>query len=256
VYHEQGFGDSINMARYVPLLACMGARVILEVQPPLKPLMSRIEGAAAVVATGEPLAAFDYHCPLMSLPLAFGTVPGTIPAQVPNLSAAPERVAAWATRLPIAGRLRVGVNWCGNPAFPEDRKRSMTLDAVASLLTVSGVDFVSLNPGIRREDAARLTSLPSVRHLASEFRNFADTAAAIAALDLVLTTDTAIAHLAGAMAKPVWVMVSSAPDWRWAGDGETTPWYPTARLFRQPAPGTWGAVVERVRAELTALASR
>lgn len=256
LYGEQGLGDSINMIRYVPLLARQGARVIVDVPPPLQRLMSQVDGAAIVAASGKPLPPFDFHCPLMSLPLAFGTEPSTIPADVPYLAAAPERVAAWVARLPTGGGLRVGVNWCGNPVFADDRRRSMKLDQFAPILMTSGVDFVSLNPGIRHEDAARLAAMPHVSHLASEFRDFADTAAVIAGLDLILTTDTAIAHLAGAMAKPVWIMVSSSPDWRWAGDGETTRWYPTVRLFRQPAPGNWARVLENVRRELTALAAR
>ena len=255
VYGEQGLGDSINMVRYVPLLARQGARVILDVPPPLQRLLSQVDGAALVAASGELLPPFDFHCPLMSLPLAFGTGPGTIPADVPYLTAAPERAAAWAARLPAAGGLRVGVNWCGNPAFADDRRRSMKLDQFAPVLKLAGVDFVSLNPGIRHEDAARLAGMPHVSHLASDFRDFADTAAVIAGIDLILTTDTAIAHLAGAMAKPVWIMVSSSPDWRWAGEGETTRWYPTARLFRQPVPGDWAAVLEKVLRELAALSA-
>jgi len=258
LYPEQGLGDSIQMVRYVPVLARQGARVVLEVPPPLKALMSRVEGAARVVASGEPVSSFDYHCPLMSLPLAMGTEPDTIPAHVPYLTAAPDDVATWATRLPSVsdGRLRVGINWCGNPAFRDDRNRSMTLDGIMPLLDVPGIDFVTLNPGIHPQDARRLSAIPHVSHVAAGFRDFSDTAAVAASLDLVVTTDTAIAHLAGAMARSLWIMLAAAPDWRYALDAGRNRWYPTARLFRQIVPGDWSPVVESVRRELAALAAR
>ena len=258
LYAEQGIGDSIQMVRYAPLIANTGARIVLEVPTTLKGLMSQVEGVATVVASGEPIPAFDYHCPLMSLPLALGTEFETIPAQVPYLTAAPDQVRRWAARLPptSADRPRVGINWCGNPAFRDDRIRSMTLDQFAPVLATVGIDFISLNPGIRSEDAHRLAGQPNVSHIGADFRDFADTAAVIANLDLVISTCTSIAHLAGALGRPLWTMLAHAPDWRWALDAETSRWYPTARLFRQPSPGDWAGMVETVRQALSALAAR
>jgi hypothetical protein len=223
----------------------MGAVIVLEVPPPLKGLMLQVKGAASVIARGELIPAFDYQCPLMSLPLAFKTRPDTIPAGVPYLVADQERVKAWSARLPSSGRLRVGMNWHGNPEFRGDQVRSMTLDQFAPLLATPGVDFFCLNPGISSGDANRLAAMPNVFHIAAEFSDFSDTAAVMADLDVIVTTDTSVAHLAGALGRPLWIMLSYVPDWRFGLDAESNRWYPTARLFRQPAAGDWGAVLNR-----------
>lgn len=256
VQAEQGLGDVLYAVRYVPLLAQSGARVVLQVHPPLKDLLSRLAGVAAIVGKGEPTPPFDCQCPVMSLPYALKTEPGSIPADVPYVKAPPERVAQWRDRLPEEGKLRVGLVWCGNPAFKENRRRSLELTQVAPLFAIPGVAFYSLNPGIGANDVAALVARPNVRHIGNEFRDFSDTAAAVALLDLVLTSDTSVAHLAGAMGRPVWIMLGFSPDWRWASDRDHSPWYPTARLFRQATPGDWAGVIEQVAGELVALSCR
>jgi len=168
----------------------------------------------------------------------------------------PERLAQWRARLRASGRLRAGIVWCGNPAFKEDRRRSLKLAQIAPILRSPDVSFVSLNPGIGAAEVAALAAHPNVLHLGSQLRDFADTAAVVAQLDLVVTSDTSVAHLVGAMGHPVWIMLGFAPDWRWAHDRDRSSWYPSARLFRQSSPGDWADVIERVRAELNALSQR
>jgi tetratricopeptide (TPR) repeat protein len=247
---EQGFGDTVQFVRYVARVADAAAKVVLEVHPELAPLLSRLDAGAAVIARGEPRPAFDVHCPVGSLPLAFGTELATIPAAVPYLTADPDRLAHWHARLPAADRPRIGIVWCGNPNFIGDRTRSMTFADVAPIVAVPEIAFVALNPRLPAADASALAAHPDVVGLAGDFRDFADTAAVIASLDLVITTDTATAHVAGALGRPFWLLLSYSPDWRWLLDREDCPWYPTARLFRQPAPGDWGSAIARVRQEL------
>jgi Glycosyltransferase family 9 (heptosyltransferase) len=218
----------------------------------LKPLLTSLEGAAIVVARGEPLPAFDCHCPVMSLPYAMKTELATIPAEVPYLHAPVERVAHWRERLPQRAERRVGIVWCGNPAFKEDRRRSLKLAQIEPILATADVFFLSINPGISEREQSAVAGHSNVLHLGSELRDFADTAAVVAQLDLVITSDTSVAHLAGAMGRPVWIMLGFAPDRRFAHDREHSPWYPSARLFRQSAPGDWIGVIERVQLELTA----
>ena len=250
LHAEQGFGDTIHFARYVPLVAALGAVVVVETQPALKGLMARLDGVSAVVERGAELPAFDCHCPLGSLPLAFATELATIPAEVPYLAADPERVARWRERLAPRARPHVGIVWCGNPTFRGDRNRSMAFAAFAPILAAVDAAFVTLNPGRTAPDARELASQPDVLDLAPELRDFDDTAAVIAGLDLVVTTDTAVAHLAGALGKPVWILLSASPDWRWLIERADCPWYPSARLFRQSTLGDWDPVIARVRREL------
>ncbi len=249
LHAEQGFGDTINFARYVPI-AARGAKIVLETQPALKGLMARLEGVADVVDRGAALPAFDYHCPLGSLPLAFATELATIPAAVPYVTADPARCAHWRERLPRSGRRVVGIAWCGNPGFRGDHNRSMSFVQFAPIAAAADVAFVTLNPGVSERDVAALATHPDVANLAAEYRDFDDTAAVIACLDLIVTTDTSIAHLAGALGKPVWILLSRSPDWRWLLEREDCPWYPSARLFRQSVLGDWPPVVARVRQEL------
>jgi hypothetical protein len=219
------------------------------VQPELAPLMARLDGSAAVIARGSPRPAFDVHCPVGSLPLALGTELTTIPAAVPYLSADPARVAHWRNRLPAGDRPHVGIVWCGNPGFTGDRTRSMTFAGFAPIVADPDVTFVTLNPGAAA-DAPALAPHPGIVDLAAAFSDFSDTAAVIASLDLVITTDTATAHLAGALGRPTWLLLSHSPDWRWLLDREDCPWYPSMRLFRQPTAGDWHSPVARVRQEL------
>ncbi len=250
LHAEQGIGDTIGFCRYVPMVAERAARVILEVPASLRELLGTLAGGAQIVSQGDALPAFDVHCPLMSLPLAFGTSLGTIPAEVPYLHASPQAAAAWRGRLGPEGRTKIGLVWSGNPNHRNDRKRSI---ALADLLPAfDGIDatFVSLQREIRASDATALFSRPDILHFGPELTNFADTAALASNLDLVVSVDTSVAHLAGAMAKPVWILLPFIPDWRWLLDRDDSPWYPTARLFRQGEARTWNGVVARVGAAL------
>jgi tetratricopeptide (TPR) repeat protein len=248
LYAEQGLGDAIQFVRYVPLVAARGGKVVLAVHAELKPLLRGLAGAG-VFGEGEPLPGFDLRCPLLSLPLAFGTTLETIPAQIPYLEAPPERLARWTPRLPPGSR-RVGLVWSGNPAHQNDRNRSIAFERLAPLLSVAGVQFVSLQKDVRESDAQALRRQPGVVDLGPALDDFADAAAVVSQLDLVITVDTAAAHLAGAMGKPVWILLPFSPDWRWLLDREDSPWYPSARLFRQPTIDDWASVVTRVAQEL------
>ncbi|MGR0188454.1 tetratricopeptide repeat protein [Azospirillum aestuarii] len=249
LHEEQGRGDAIQFVRYAPLVAARGARVLLEVGADLLPLFRGLPGVERVFARGEPLPAFDWQCPLLSLPRAFGTRLETIPAAVPYLTADPARAAAWRERLAGDG-LKVGLVWAGNPQFAGDRERSPGLAALAPLLAVPGCRFFGLQLGPGHDELARRPTPPSFTDLEPEIRDFADTAAIMASLDLVLSSCTAPAHLAGALGVPLWLLLSHAPDWRWLLDRADSPWYPTARLFRQPRPGDWAAVAEEAAAAL------
>jgi tetratricopeptide (TPR) repeat protein len=256
IHAEQGMGDVLYAVRYVSCLGRQGARVVLQVHAALKPLLAGLKGAALVVARGEPLPAFDCQCPVMSLPYAMKTEPATIPAEVPYIHAPADRVSQWRARLPETTASRVGIVWCGNPAFREDRRRSLKLVQIEPILAAADVFFVSLNPGIGDREQAAIAGRSNVLHLGNELRDFADTAAVVAQLDLVITSDTSVAHLVGAMGRPVWIMLGFAPDWRFAHDREQSSWYPTARLFRQSAPGDWAGVIEQVRLALSVLAKQ
>jgi hypothetical protein len=249
LHAEQGLGDTIQFARYVPLVAARGAKVLLEVQPELNSLLSRLQGAAAVVARGEAPPPFDLHCPLGSLPLATKTELQTVPAPTSYLSADEAHLKKWSARLQHVPPPRVAIAWSGNPAHDNDRNRSLPFGALAPLFT-TGASFIGIQRDLRSEDAARLAAETRLIHVGGELDDFNDTAAVLALCDLIISVDTAPAHLGGAMGRPVWVLVPFAPDWRWMLEGETTPWYPTARLFRQHSPGDWDAVIARVAAAL------
>ena len=248
LHAEQGLGDTLQFCRYAPLVAAQGGRVVLEVQKPLVDLMRGLPGVAAVVARGEPLPDFDLHCPLLSLPLAFGTRLDTIPAPIPYLHAPADRAAVWDARLGRK-RPRVGLVWSGNAGHKRDRARSIPLYALMPLFDLDAT-FVSLQKEVRAADAAVLKQTAKMVDAGAELETFADTAALIAQLDLVVAVDTSVAHLAGALGKPVWLLLPTAPDWRWLTVREDSPWYPTARLFRQSDTRAWGPVVTRVRAAL------
>jgi Flp pilus assembly protein TadD len=256
LHADEGFGDAIQFARYVPMVAALGARVILEVQPPIQQLLAEVSGVATCV--GRPSAAslaFDLHCPLGSLPLALKTRLDTIPSAEPYLPAPPvARVKAWEDRLGARNRFRVGLVWSGNPAHKNDHDRSIALDALAPLLDCD-VQFVSLQKGPRDRDQAFLGERPDIVDLTEQLTDFSDTAALISCLDLVISVDTSVAHLAGALGAPVWTMLPFNPDWRWLLDRSDSPWYRSMRLFRQPKRGDWASVVDHVRLELERLVS-
>jgi tetratricopeptide (TPR) repeat protein len=252
LYGEQGFGDAIQFARYVPLVAELGAVVILEVRSALKNLFAGIKGADFVIGEGEELPAFDLHCPLLSLPLAFKTRLETVPANVPYVFAPDERVRAWKERLPDIRMPRIGLCWAGNQDFRADKPRSIGLTPLLPLLGVPGVQFISLQKDLRPGDEDLLRQHPHVVHLGDQLEDFTDTAAVMSLLDLLISSDTAPVHLAGALGRPVWIMLQYSPDWRWLLDREDNPWYPTARLFRQPTASDWDTVVRQVAAALQA----
>ncbi|MGN6570501.1 MAG: tetratricopeptide repeat protein [Pseudolabrys sp.] len=249
LHAEQGFGDSIQMLRYLPLVKARGARVLLELPDSLMPLLGAHAEGVTVFNKGTPLPAFDVHCPLMSLPLAFGTRIDTVPADVPYLFAPSDRVQRMRARLPQPGPRRIGLVWSGKPSHKNDHNRSIALSRLKPLLDVPGTSFVSLQREYRDADLGALGALPILR-LDDAIADFADTAAAIAALDLVIAVDTAVAHLAGSLGKPLWVLLSHIQDWRWLIAREDNPWYPTARLFRQGPEGDWDPVIARVAAAL------
>jgi hypothetical protein len=254
---EQGFGDTLQFCRYAPMLARRGAQVILAVPDPLSRLMGSLRDVHQVVSQDEIVPAFDLHCPLMSLPLAFGTTEETIPWRVPYLEADAEATERWRTIIPTtgnAGGLRVGLVWAGarragQPyAAAIDRRRSMTIADFAPLAAVPDCVFVSLQLGPPARQAAT-APFPLV-DVTDRLTDFADTAALIEVLDLVITVDTAVAHLAGALGKPVWLLNRFDACWRWPRDRDDSEWYPTMRIFRQTAPGDWAGVIRRVAAAL------
>ncbi len=251
LHAEQGLGDTIQFIRYAPLLASRGAKVVCEVQPELLSLLSQFENID-VIAQGEPLPRFDLHCPLLSLPLAFGTGPETIPASVPYLAPPVQRLAHWRDRLPQGGP-RAGFVWSGSPAHKNDRNRSIPLARLAGLIEDPPVRCFSLQSDLRQADSEMLRGLPNLVHLGGELGDFADTAAVIALLDVVVSVDTSVAHLAGAMGKPVLILLPYAADFRWMRSSDDTPWYPSAKLLRQPAFGDWDSVVARLGDELRQL---
>jgi hypothetical protein len=247
---KTGFGDTIQFCRYAPLVAARGARVILEVQEPLRELMRTLDGVAQILARGEPLPDFDLHCPVLSLPLAFGTQVATIPSATPYLRASAAAVRHWSARLGARDRPRIGFAWSGSPLHENDHSRSIGLGSFLQLFAGVDAAFVSLQRDIRAGDAAVLQGRSDVLHFGEEFEDFSDTAAMISNLDLIISVDTGVVHLAGALAKPVWVLLPFVSEWRWLLDREDSPWYPTARLFRQDETRAWDAVIARVRAAL------
>lgn len=238
LHAEQGLGDTLQFCRYVPMVVARGARVILEVQPPLKKLMASLVGGVQIVGTGEPLPAFDLQCPLMSLPLAFKSTPDTVPAPASYLSADAAQVQAVAQRLGPRTQPRIGLVWSGNAAHRNDLNRSMPLATLLSALP-GGVQYHCLQKDIRESDMAVLKNRPDVSHMPDLLQSFDGTAALLDQMDLVISVDTSLAHLAGALGKPCWILLSRAPDWRWLVRRQDCPWYPSARLFRQQAWGQW-----------------
>ena len=256
VHAEQGYGDTIQFVRYIPELLSrlsgrtsrLGLNLVLEIQPELKPLYADMPGVR-VIGRGEPSPRFDFHCPLLEVYRCVLGRRRTIPPAFPGMTPPVERMARWRDRIPGRDRRTIGIAWSGNPKLLRDRQRSIALDRLAPMLDGTGLSVVTLNPGLTEEEEKQLAPLGIV-HLAKQFTDFADTAAVIAQLDLVISVDTAVAHLAGALGKPVWILLPFVPDWRWMLDREDSPWYPTARLFRQPRSGDWDSVIARVKREL------
>jgi len=255
LHAEHGLGDTLQFVRYVPLVQARGGKVVLEVQPRLHRLLAETPGATGVVRRGGTLPEVDWQCPLLSLPLAFATNLNSIPAMIPYIHPDPARVTAWGERM--AGKaLRIGLVWGGSPTFPHERWRSIPLEQLAPLTNLEGTTFYSLQMGPAAVQVKQLGSRVRLIDLQYEQEDLADTAAIVANLGLVISVDTSVAHLAGAMGKPLWVLLHKSPDWRWLLEREDSPWYPTARLFRQSTLGNWQDVVARVTGELRELVAR
>ena len=249
IYGEQGLGDSLQFCRYALMAEARGAKVILEAPRELFTLMITLKGPTTLIEQGNELPNFDLHCPLMSLPLAFKTTVSTIPAAMPYLYSDTEKQAIWHERLGAKTKLRVGLAWSGSSQHKNDLNRSIPLALFASLLELP-IEFHALQKEIRAEDAAFLADTAAIRTHQDELLDFSDTAALIVEMDLVISVDTSVAHLAGALATPVWLLLPYMPDFRWMLDRSDSPWYPTARLFRQPVIDDWGSVLSAVADEL------
>ena len=247
LHAEQGFGDTIQFVRYVPLVAGRGAQVIVECRKELVPLLQHVEGVQQVIVYGEKLPEFDVHCPILSLPLIFDTSPDTIPARVPYIIADARSAENWEGRLRLHGTgYRIGLAWSGRAEKRMENERSCPLGLFLPLTELKKTTLYSLQKGRAFLKAGLDSPGMKIIDYTDDMKDFSDTAAFIMNLDLVVSIDTAVAHLAGALGKPVLTLLPFLPDWRWMLDREDSPWYPTMRLFRQPSPGKWDAVIDRV----------
>jgi hypothetical protein len=254
VHAEQGLGDAIQFARYLPLLAERGAEIILECPVPLVRLLATVQGVARVIARGEAAPACDFQTPLLSLPLRMATILENLPNRVPYLRVPDGAAVKMAPGSP--DRLKVGLVWSGSPLHGKDQSRSIALEKLSRLLTVPNVTFHSLQVAAANHELSQVELARSVMNLEPQLTDFAATASAIQQLDLVISVDTAVAHLGGALGKPVWVLIPFAPDWRWLLGREHSPWYLTMRLFRQTHRGDWTSVIEKVYVDLQKEARR
>lgn len=253
---DQGFGDTIQCLRYVPILASMGALVHLEVEAPLAGLAREVAGVSSVTSLGDPLPPFDFHCPFLSLPLGCKTTLATIPTTFPYLNPSASAVSRWAHLGTSGGKLNVGLVWKGNPKHENNHNRSLALELLMPLLDCEFCSFFNLQWDLNTEESQLLQTRSNVQNRIAEVRDFDDTAALINRLDLVISADTAVAHLAGALGKPVWILLPFSPDWRWMLNRFDTPWYPSARLYRQTARGEWRPVIAEVLKQLKLLGEK
>lgn len=252
LYPEQGLGDILQFCRYASLVAQRGAQVILEVPGSLVGLLSGLDGVAQIAPSGAIAPTFDYQCPLMSLPLAFNTTVATIPAPCGYLKSDPAKVAGWQRRLGEKRAPRIGLTWTGNPLNPHNRDRRIPLEVLIRGLPES-FQYISLQQELTEADRRTLQAHPHILEFSAELQDFSDTAALCQCMDLVLSICTSVAHLSGALGRPTWVLLAFAADWRWLLDRSDSPWYPTAKLYRQSRAGDWSAVLEQVAADLGGL---
>ena len=250
LHAEQGLGDSIQLVRFIPQIAALGARIILQVPTSLTSVFDTLPGIDVLIGDGEPLPHFDFHCPLMSLPLALGTTLQTIPSAEGYIHPDPTKLAAWSARIGRKTRQRIGLVWSGSTIHKNDRNRSVPFSTLAPLLSLNA-DWVCLQKEVRETDRQAMSAFPQLRFFGDDLNDFGETAALLATVDLVIAVDTSVAHLAGAMGKPCWILLPFAVDWRWLLEREDSPWYSSVRLFRQRAHGGWMAVVQRLAEELT-----
>lgn len=252
---DQGYGDTIQFARYIPMAAARCQELILGCSAEMGPLLENIPGVAKYCHRWTDVPGHAAHCRLSSLPYLFRTQMDTIPSQVPYLKANPSRIAHWRERLAATlppGVKRIGLAWTGRPTHPNDRRRSMPLSGLAPLADAGPAVFVSLQKPMPARDLEAVPLFRGMTDLSNELTDFGETAAVIENLDLVVTVDTSMGHLAGALGKPVWILIPKAADWRWLLDRDDSPWYPSARLFRQQKPGAWEEPMGRLRTALGA----
>lgn len=248
LYGEQGLGDALQFCRYVPLVAQLGARVILEVHAPLLTLLADLPGVSQVLSRGSPLPGFDFQAPLMSMAHAFKSTPDSIPQAHRYLTSDPGKQAEWERKLGPA-RPRIGLAWSGNPAHAGDARRSIALERLLEALPV-GFRYVSLQKVVRDPDLAALRSRPDLAHFGDELHDFSDTAALCECMDVVVSVDTSVAHLAAALGKPTWILLSSVPDWRWLLGRDDSPWYRSVTLQRRRPGQSWDPVLQRLAGDL------
>lgn len=248
---EQGLGDTLQFCRYANLVAQRGARVILEVQEPLFELLQNLKGVSQLIAKGHALPEFDFHCPLMSLPLAFKTEPSSIPSPSPYLVTKANKREEWIRRLGPTVKPRVGLVWSGNAGHKNDSNRSLALQELIPHLT-ENFEYVSLQKEVREVDNEVLAQ-SGIRHYGAYLNDFTDTAALCELMDLVISVDTSVAHLSGALGKHTWILLPYSSDWRWLLEREDSPWYESVKLYRQDERKTWGAVLNRVSTDLSRL---
>lgn len=249
LHSEQGFGDTIQFCRYATRVAALGARVIIEVPEPLLGVLGGLDGNMELVAKGKPLPTFDFHCPLLSLPLAFKTDATSIPASQSYLRSDSAKMAEWGQRLGARTKPRVGLVWSGNADHVNDHNRSVALSALVAQLPDT-LEYVSLQKEVRDSDRPALESNGHIRHFGDALKDFGDTAALCEWMDLVISVDTSVAHLSGALGRPTWVLLPYVPDWRWLLDRDDSPWYPSVKLYRQSDDRDWANVLDAVNADL------
>jgi hypothetical protein len=251
LHAEQGLGDALQFVRYAPLVAARGGRVILQVYAEVIPLLTKLPGVAALIDTTTAPPPFDVHCSLLSLPRVFGTDLDSIPAAVPYLTVPEDRLAKWRRKPRRGPSLRVGLAWSGNPKHRDDARRSIPFDVFATLLTDRpDIEFHVLQTGLREPDRAGLKDCPHVRNHADVPQDFGDAGALVSLMDVVISVDTSIAHLAGALDRPVWLLLAHLADWRWLMERDDSPWYPSMWLLRQPERGDWASVLSVVSSRL------
>jgi hypothetical protein len=253
LHSEQGFGDTIQFCRYAKMVRNLGAKVILEVPLPLVDLLRCLDGVDELIPKDSELSDFDFHCPLLSLPLAFKTDLSSIPNTPHYLYSNQDKRKYWLNKLGASSKKRIGIVWSGSLGHSNDRNRSLLLKDIIEYLPIN-FEYISLQKEIREVDQAILSS-SSIRHFGPELHDFSDTAAICDLIDLVISVDTSVAHLAAALGKPTWILLPFTPDWRWHLDREDSPWYPSVRLFRQSSNQQWSPVIQRVAHNLQHLST-
>lgn len=256
IHDEQGFGDTLQFVRYIPEVIARGGKVILACQPELVELMKSVAGSIKVVRNDAPFPPFDLYAPLLSLPMIFNTTAETVPATIPYLHPDPLRTGHWRERLTNETKLKIGITWAGRPTHANDRARSIGFAGLLPLFAVESIRFFSLQKGTRANDWKSYVSPNQLTDWTADLTDFAESAAFIENLDLVITVDSAAAHLTGAIGKKAWVLIPFAPDWRWLNACPDSDWYPSIKLFRQPAIGDWKTPVEQLAESLRELAGR